>query len=65
MFLYRLPNFKNCLSKILGVDNRRNDLKMSFMSKTTIMSKTKSQGTDHEDLETKLDEDEDKFDFSD
>ena len=35
------------------------------MSKTTIMStKTKSQGTDPVDLETKLDEDEDKFDLS-
>ena len=42
---------------------------MSFMSKTTIMSKTKSQGTDLAELETKLDEDEDeneyKYDLSD
>ena len=62
----RLPNFKICLSKIFGVDNRRNDLKMSFMSKTTIMSKPRSQGgeTDQAEFEIKLKEDEDKFDLS-
>ena len=62
-----MPNFKSCLSKIFGVDVRKNDIKMSFMSKTTIMSKTKSQGTDLAELETKLDEDENeyKYDLSD
>ena len=39
---------------------------MSFMSKTTIMSKPRSQGgeTDQTEFEIKLKEDEDKFDLS-
>ena len=47
---------------MFGVDNTRNDLKMSFMSKTTIVDKNKSLGTDMEDFEIRLDED--RFDLT-